>query len=189
MIMVAVLFASLPMAAGTLTLSFSGAAWDDGGSLDGFFTVTYDDNGMPTSLVSANVVTGGGSLLPGFTYVYNDPPFATNVVIPPDSSLFFDATQYGGAPANELVLNTSNSILFLDWQGTNPTSLWVGNVDGQYSSESQVTDGFIRIGTRSINSSGGSVGTATDAPEPTTFALTGLVLVGVGFFRRRRASR
>src|ERR1019366_1523797 len=60
-LMVAVLTAAMPVSAGMLTLSFTDASWNDGGSLSGTFTVDYDANGMPTSLVSADVVTGDGT--------------------------------------------------------------------------------------------------------------------------------
>ncbi len=87
----------------------------------------------------------------------------------------FDAIENDGSVANELVaVNLSqptdyNYALYLDWQGAAPTSLYVGAVPGQYSSE--YYDGAPEI--RSLNSEGGSAG-ITFTPEPSTLALAGL---------------
>jgi hypothetical protein len=179
MVLGAAALASLPAVAGTLTLAWTGGSWNDGGALSGTFTVDYNDStGAPTSLVSADVITGNGTNgdgFPGQTYLYNVPG-DTNTV----SEDFFDATQAAGAPANELVLYDDDGfVIFLDWQGTSPTGLWVGNADGQYSSEEG--PGVAR----SLNNAGGSAGTPDDStPEPSTLFLTGVALVGVGWLSR-----
>jgi hypothetical protein len=178
---VAVLATTMPAAAGALTLSWSGASWNDGGSLSGTFTVDYNDiTGAPTSLVSADVVTGNGTSdgFPGQTYLYNVSGY-TNTVADAD----FDAAQAMGAPANELVMYLPSGYgIYLDWQGTDPTTLWVGTVGGQYSSENTPGKSLIRY----LNSEGGSAGSST--PEPATVILTGLALVGAGWLRHRQPS-
>ena len=163
----------------TSTLSFSGATWSDGGSLDGYFTIEYN-NGTPFAVLSLNVITGNGTSdgFIGFDYIYNVSGQANTISTPT-----FDALQSDGAPANELVavrLGEDDPYygLFLDWQGSSPTSLYVGTVGGQYSSENY--EGAPEI--RSLNNLGGSVG----APEPSTLALAGLSGLGLLLYRRRK---
>ena len=180
---VALLATTLPAMAATLTLTWTGASWNDGGSLSGTFTVDYNDiTGAPISLVSADVVTGNGTSdgFPGQTYLYNVSGYANTV-----SFEDFDAAQNLGAPANELEMSLASSpylgyTIYLDWLGTDPTSLWVGTVGGQYSSE----DAPYQSQIRSLNSEGGSAGSST--PEPATVMLTGVALVGAAWLRRRR---
>jgi len=178
----------------TNTLSFSGASWNDGGSLDGYFTVQYDITGTPIALLSLDVVTGNGTSdgFLGYTYLYNVSGQAdTASAIWDGGDTFFSATQNGGAPANEVAIGIPINFespdgtglsLFLDWQGSNPDSLFVGDVGGQYSSESY----FGGPGTRSLNDEGGSAG-VTPTPEPATFALAGLGGLALFVFRRRNA--
>jgi hypothetical protein len=166
-------------------LSFTGAQWNDGGSLAGFFTVSYTNSGgNPTglTLVSADVTTGNGTNGDGFAgqiYCFNDAGCTSSVV-----SNSFDALQANGAPANELEMSLSSGYgIFLDWQGENPTSLYVGN-GGQFTSEN--TPGFSVV--RSISTSGGSPGSPGSAsPEPATIMLTGLALAATGWVRRRKS--
>jgi len=171
----------LSCAAGTLTLAWTGGSWNDGGSLAGTFTVTYNDStGQPETLVSADVVTGNA--LDGFigqNYFF-DTAAGTNDL----SSWMFDADQYDGSPANELVLNNVDGYrIFLDWQGTDPSTLWLGNVDGQYSSENTPSYSIVRT----LNTAGGSVGEESSAPEPASFLLLGSGLLGLGMaFRKTR---
>ena len=132
---VAAIVATVPAVAGTLTLTWT-RIWNDGGSFSGTFTVTYNDlTGAPTALVSADIITGNGTNGDGFagqTYLYNVPGYADTV-----SSSGFDAIQASGSPANELTLSETGGFyyMYLDWQGTSPTTLWVGSAGGQYSSE------------------------------------------------------
>lgn len=180
--------AALPAAAGIITLDWSGGAWNDGGSLSGAFSVSFDDvTGAPLTLLSANVMTGNAS--DGFigqNYLFNVPG-QTNTV----SSGQFDATQYGGAPADELVLQTNNGYtVFLDWQSTSPTTLWLGNVNGQYSSENNYGSDSGTYLIRSLNSAGGSVGSSSSTPEPASLSMLGSGLIGLGIvFRRLRTRR
>lgn len=183
-----VVSATTVLAQSTNTLSFYGASWNDGGSLDGYFTISYDATGTPLTLLSADITTGnstpgfysGGQTFNGFEYIY-DVSGKENTA-GPSLMGFISATENSGAPANELSLSPlddSSHYLFLDWQGSTPTSLYLGDSDGQYSSESYSGD----PATRSLNTSGGSVGSA---PEPGTFALVGLGAAGLLVFRRRK---
>jgi hypothetical protein len=167
----------------TSTLSFSGASWNDGGSLDGYFTVQYDPSGRPIELLSADITTGSSvSGFTGFEYILNVEGKADTVELND-----FDAIQNYGSPANELRLWSQGFPtyrLFLDWQGSTPTSLYVGDVGGQYSSESypgapDEGDGGVRY----INSQAGSAGAT---PEPTAEALGGVGLAMMFIFRRRK---
>ncbi len=134
------------------------------------------------SLLSADIVTGNGPSdgFPGQQYLYGVEGYSNTVYF-----LGFDAQQAGGSAANELVLSTNPSSaflghsLYLDWQGTSPTGLYVGSAFGQYTSENTPFYGTIR----SLNSQGGSEGVAT--PEPATFGLAGLGL----FYAVRRRRR
>ena len=176
----------------TFTLSFTDASWNDGGTLNGYFTVTYNaaiGAGDPVALDSLYVQTGNGSgdSFPGQLYIYDVSGYANTV-----SSFGFDAEQAVGGPASEVyVENMAGNNLFLDWwiatPGSLPTGLWVGNVGGQYSSESI---GVFRDPIRALNSQGGSSGTGGDqpfipsaAPEAGTFSLAGLALAGTVVFR------
>lgn len=186
---VAAIVATVPAVAGTLTLTWTGGSWNDGGSFSGTFTVTYNDlTGAPTALVSADIITGNGTNGDGFagqTYLYSVPGYADTV-----SSSGFDAIQASGSPANELTLSETGGFyyMYLDWQGTSPTTLWVGSAGGQYSSEGFKASGpgGLWSAVRYLNSEGGSAGTS--APEPATLILTGLALVGAVSFRHRKPS-
>jgi len=176
------------MAQSTNTLSFSGASWNDGGSLNGYFTVSYDATGTPINLLSADVTTGNstpgfyteGQTFTGFEYIYDVSGQANTAF----GSI--NATQNpgdgGGFAANEIRLVSSSFpdySLFLDWQGTTPTALYDGDSMGEHSSENYAG----MPAQRYLDSSGGSVGTV---PEPTTFALAGLSAAGLLIFRRRK---
>ena len=56
----------------TNTLSFAGASWSDGGSLDGYFTIEYN-GGTPDAVLSLDVTTGNGTSdgFIGFHYIFN----------------------------------------------------------------------------------------------------------------------
>src|ERR1700690_519117 len=114
----------------TNTLSFSGASWSDGGSLDGYFTIEYA-SGTPYAVLSLDVTTGNGTSdgFIGYDYIYNVSGHADTV-----SMAYIQNTQSGGAPANELK-TYNGSYLYLDWQGSSPTSLYAGDIGDQHSSE------------------------------------------------------
>jgi hypothetical protein len=174
--------AAVPAVADTFTLDWAGGYWNDGGSLAGTFTVEYDAaTGAPTSLVSADVTTGNG-ISDGFlgqSYVYDVSGLTSTV-----DSVSFDATQYGGAPANELVMTEASGYrVFLDWQGVNPTALWVGNPGSQYSSENNPSYSIVRY----LNTTAGSAG--SEVPEPASFVLSGLGLAGAYWFGAAKLSR
>jgi PEP-CTERM motif len=177
----ATLVTALPAAADSFTLAWTGASWNDGGALAGTFTIAYDSNGVPTSLVSADVITGNGTSdgFIGQSYIYNVSGLTSSVA---PNAIGFDATQHAGAPANELVMTDAGGYrIFLDWLGTSPTLLWVGTVGQQYSSENTPSYSIVRY----INTSAGSPGTPT--PEPASLLLAGLGLTAVCLFRRRKA--
>ena len=163
----------------TNTLNFAGASWNDGGSLDGYFTIQYDALGTPAQVLSLDVTTGAGTSdsFIGYNYVYN--------VSGLDNTVEFadiNATQLD-FPANEVVAEAGESMLFLDWQGSTPTALYLGNNGSEYSSESSFSADYL---TRSLNDQGGSVGAV---PEPSTWAMMILGFAGVGFMAYRRKSK
>ena len=172
----------------TNTLTISGASWNDGGSLDGYFTIGFDASGNPASLVSADITTGdstpgyygGDATFSGFQYIYNVNGQDNTV----DSWMFNLIEGQGGAPANELNLSSETSpynYVNLDWQGSADMSFFAGVIDGdfnEYSAEWNLDAPAFRY----INSTGGSVGTV---PEPGTFALAGLGLAVLLVLRRR----
>jgi hypothetical protein len=162
----------------TNTLSFSGASWGDGGTLDGYFTIEYN-GGTPDAVLSLDVTTGNGTSdgFIGFHYIFNVDGQADTV-----GTHGINAFQNLGAPANELHMFSSGSPsywLYLDWQGSSPTSLYVGDLGGYYSSENYAGS----PGIRSLNSGGGSPG---PVPEPSTLALSAMAGLGLLLFRRRK---
>lgn len=174
---------ALPAVANVLTFSWTGGLWNDGGSVSGTFTVEIDSNGMPTSLVSADVVTGDGTSdgFLGQSYIYDVSDLTSTI-----DYYDIDATQYDGAPANELqMIDDSGYRIFLDWQGTDPTSLWVGDVGegGQYTSENDPSYSIVRY----LTDPGSGSSETSDTPEPAGFVLAGLGLMGFCLFPRRKA--
>jgi hypothetical protein len=178
-ILTAIFVASAEAQYTTNTLSFAGASWNDGGSLDGYFTIEYN-GGTPDAVLSLDVTTGNGTSdgFIGFNYIFNVDGQADTV-----GTHGISDRQNLGYPANELYMYSLGSPtywLYLDWQGDTPTSLYVGTVGGgEYSSENYAGS----PGIRSLNSEGGSPG---PVPEPTTLALAGLSGLGLLLFRRRK---
>jgi hypothetical protein len=175
-ILTAISVASVRAQYTTNTLTFSGASWNDGGSLDGYFTVQYDA-GTPTALLSLDVTTGNGTSdgFIGYDYIYN--------VSGQNNTVYYaniNQEQNNGAPANELNVINYNNIMYLDWQGSSPTSLYVGDGGGQYSSETEFSP---EMGVRTLNEDGGSPG---PVPEPSTLALAAVGGLGLLLFRRRK---
>jgi len=151
-----------------LTVDFSGYQFTDGGSLNGTFTVSLV-GGVPTSLLSADVVSGPGSLLSGSSYLFGTGA-SDNLV-----NYGIDGTEAGGDPANEVFLVTANDNIWLDWNGSSDTStLYVGDPAGEHTAESDLNSGFNR----------GLEGIPT--PEPGTLTLVGIGGLGLMRFRRRK---
>lgn len=161
----------------TNTLSFSGASWNDGGSLDGYFTIVYNMT-VPQQVLALDVTTGNGTSdgFLGHQYTLNISGQADTV-----SSATIDATQNGGYAANEVYASSGTYSLFLDWQGSDPTSLYLGNAGGEYSSENYSGS----PGIRALNTQGGSVG----VPEPPTSAFAGIGFLMFGFMMRLRNAK
>jgi len=156
-----------------LTVTFSGYQWNDGGTLNGTFTVILDGSGNPTSLVSCDVTTGTGTMYSGYEYIYNDPAAGANTIDTTVNPPSFDAIQNDGAAANELVMFSPGCTraINLDWQGSvNTTALYAGSTLGLHSSELVYAIG----GQRDLIA----------VPEPNTLALAGLG--GLGLLLRRR---
>src|ERR1035438_10247685 len=84
----------------TNTLSFSGASWSDGGSLDGYFTIEYN-GGTPDAVLSLDVTTGNGTSdgFIGFNYIFNVDGQADTV-----GTHGISDRQNLGYPANELYM-------------------------------------------------------------------------------------
>jgi len=81
----------------TNTLSFSGASWSDGGTLDGYFTIEYN-GGTPDAVLSLDVITGNGTSdgFIGFNYIFNVDGQADTVATPASAPW-----QTLGAPQND----------------------------------------------------------------------------------------
>jgi hypothetical protein len=178
-ILTAIFVASAEAQYTTNTLSFAGASWNDGGSLDGYFTIE-DNGGTPDAVLSLDVTTGNGTSdsFIGFNYIFNVDGQADTV-----GTHGIDRFQNLGNTANELYMFSLGSPtywLFLDWQGSSPTSLYVGTIaGGEYSSENYAGS----PGIRGLNNEGGSAG---PVPEPSTLALAGLGGLSLLLFRRRK---
>jgi hypothetical protein len=199
LLIISVMLASTALlkAQSTNTLNFN-ATWNDGGSLSGWFTVDYDINGNAESLLSADVTTGastpgfysGGATFNGFQYIYDVQGMDNTAGYVSYGLNGLDVWQGENGPANELVLKSLNypgNILFLDWQSSDPTELYLGTVGTEYSSESYQgapvgSNGDIRF----LNTSGGSV---EATPEPGTFALAGMGGATLLFLIRRKTSQ
>jgi MYXO-CTERM domain-containing protein len=165
-ILTAIFVASAEAQYTTNTLSFYGATWSDGGSLDGSFTIQYD-NGVPSSVLSLDVTTGNGTSggILGYTYLYNVPGQNNTV----DFAIIDSSYEL-------MAENTAlYQVLYLDWQDFPAPSLVVSDIYADtYCSE------MTGAGIRYVN----SVGSPEPTPEPTTLALAGLG--GLLLFRRRK---
>jgi len=73
--------------------------------------------------------------------------------------------------------------VFLDWQGVNPTALWVGNPGSQYSSREQPQLQHRPLFEHHSRISG------QRSPEPASFVLAGLGLAGAYWFGAAKLSR
>jgi PEP-CTERM motif len=188
----------------TNTLAFNGT-WNDGGSLAGWFTVAYDVDGTPIALLAADITTGnstpgfysGGQTFAGYQYIYNVNGQANTAEYNFYGVDGIDTIQSGGDNPNDIELGVANQFelnslgdgdyqLYLDWQGSNPATLYLGTAGSgnEYSSETYDgaptgDNGDIRY----LNTSGGAV---EAAPEPGTFALAGLGGTALLVFLRRR---
>jgi len=157
----------------TNTINITGATWDDASTLNGYFTVIYN-NGTPQSVLTLDIVTGDG-LFPGYHYLYNVENTDDTIAAP-----YFDALQGIDWPANEVVSHTFDVTrgLNIDWTGNNPGALYLGAPQGLHSSEIYYVDGF-QI--RDLTTEGGSVST----PEPTSTALAAIGGLSMLILRRR----
>jgi hypothetical protein len=153
----------------TNTLTFSGATWTDGGSLDGSFTIRYD-NGVPSSVLSLDVTTGNGTSggILGYTYLYNVPGQNNTVDFANIDSSY------------ELMAENTAlyQVLYLDWVDSPTPSLVVSDIYNADTYCSEMTSAGIRYVS--------SVGSPEPTPEPSTLALSAVGGLGALLFRRRR---
>ncbi|MEI6323019.1 MAG: PEP-CTERM sorting domain-containing protein [bacterium] len=167
------------MAQTTNTLTVTNAIWNDGGTLNGSFTVVFDASGKPIGVTMINISTSAGDNLPRFDYYYH---VADQVDTVSGANIY--ATQSDGHPANEILVEAQDQIfqalfLNLDWQGVTPTSLYVGDPGAMHTSEIVYTnvppDGPMPV-TRELTS-GGVI--TNSVPEPSSYALFGLSTIGL----------
>ncbi len=85
----------------TNTLTFTGASWNDGGSLDGYFTIQYQ-GGTPTAVLSLDVTTGNGTSdgFIGYDYIYNVSGQADTVTLLGPWSYVTSISPYAVSAAN-----------------------------------------------------------------------------------------
>jgi hypothetical protein len=161
----------LPSFASTIVWTLSGVTFDDGGTASGTFA-TDSTTGAVTSF---NIVTTGGTILDGTTYVPG------NYVALDD---FFWPNSFAIAADNALTLPFINLAFFnaLNSSGTNPLQVSLDLLPEQVAFE--CSDNTCEVAR--FASAGSAIGVVEAIPEPSTWAMLIVGFAGLGFLSYRR---
>ena len=177
----------------TNTLAISGAIFNNGSTLNGTFTYSYDTNyNSIVALLSADITLGTGTNVPGLEYLFNLPGQTDTASPTPHLG------SPSGPPSGAPILGADNlNVRFLysasDSSGIG-LALYLHPIafDGGLISDSTGNlAGFVGnpIGFTQhagAESAYGTLGTITTTPEPSTLALASLGLAGWLALHRRK---
>jgi hypothetical protein len=157
-------------------LSFTGAAWADGGTLQGSFIYEYNTAEVITSIDSVDITTGPGLVGPGATYIYNVAGQADTT-----TPSVTNATASAGAYEFHVGIVSAGEGMYLDWTGVGASAAISAGGPGYYSSEefSQYND------YRILEAAGLGQSSGANVPEPAGVAMMLVGLATTILLRRR----